>query len=346
MSPSVRSVSRDSFRHSELISAARLRELSRLNPAAMLVRVGFDYLVIALTIFLASRYHRLDAYLLAVMIIGARQVGIGTTALHEGTHHLLFRNRCANDFFSRAVLWSVLAPVAGFTLESFRENHLVHHRTVNTPADPDYRFFERWYGWPRIRMVALYMQMLLGISFLLYAFYTFKALPARAKVIRLTGIVILIVGLALQIRFFEMFVVYWLIPIATWGFFVNFLRSAAEHHTPGSYRDDAHVPAIYRTAEIINSPFDSLFVVTRGLNYHLSHHLFPSVPFYRIKALQRDLRHAEEYRRFSHVTYGYHRYLIEFFGRDRGRGAERLETEYRAEMGMSGGKRANASRGG
>jgi fatty acid desaturase len=306
-----------SFRRADFIPAARLRELSRYDPRAMLIRVGFDYGLIGLAIILSERYQHVWTYLLAVMVIGARQVGIGSVALHEGAHYLLFRNRRANDVFARVILWSVLAPLVGITLESYRQRHMRHHTAVNTSADPDYPAFEHWHGSSRIRMAFLYAQLLLGLPFLATAFRQFMTVPLRTKLCELAGIAMLLGGLASGIRVVELFFFYWLIPLATWGFFVNFLRSAAEHSTPGSLRDDAGVPAIFRTAEIINSPFDSIFVTTRGANYHLSHHLYPSVPFYRLKALQRDLTKVEEYVRLSHVTHGYHRYLAEFFGRGR-----------------------------
>jgi fatty acid desaturase len=281
----------------------------------MLTYVVWDYLVILLAIALAQRYHHVITYCAAVMVIGARQAGIASVALHDGAHHLLLRNRRSNDLFAKAILYSVLAPVVGVRLESYRERHLAHHLNVNTSDDPDYPVFREWYESSRLRMGFLYAQTLLGIGFLSHGFLCFRRLSAIPRALEFLCIAALICGLVLNVRAAELFVLYWVIPLATWGFFVNFLRSSAEHSTPGSLRDDADLPAIFRTGEIVNSLFDSLFVATRGVNYHLAHHLFPSVPFYRLKQLQRDLSAVEEYRRYSHVTYGYHRYLIEFFSR-------------------------------
>jgi fatty acid desaturase len=162
-------------------------------------------------------------------------------------------------------------------------------------------------------MAFLYLFLLTGIPFVMYAVQHFRKLSTIARAMEILGTAALITCLMLHIRLAELFLLYWLVPLATWGFFVNFLRSNAEHSTPGRLRDDAHVPPLFRTAEIINSPFDSIFVATRGVNYHLSHHLFPSVPFYRLKSLQCELERTEEYQRYGYVVHGYHRYLSDLF---------------------------------
>ena len=283
----------------------------------MLVRVVFDYALIALIIVIVERNQGFLLYLLAIMMIGARQVGLGSVALHDGAHHLLFKARRTNDFFANAILFSLLAPLVGIRLKSYRAVHIAHHRTVNTSEDPDYPNFENWFSWSRKRMVFTYALLLTGIPFLMFAFRRFKSVSRPTQALELIGIAALIICLVLHIRIAELFALYWLAPLATWGFFINFVRSAAEHCPPGTLRDDAYVPAIFRTAEIVNSPFDSIFVATRGVNYHLTHHLFPSVPFYRLKTLQRELATVEEYQRYSNVTCGYHRYLVRFFTRNR-----------------------------
>ena len=74
-----------------------------------------------------------------------------------------------------------------------------------------------------------------------------------------------------------LFVKYWLLPIATWGFVVFYIRSYSEHPCVDQANDqllEAH------THEVSPTWFDALFVSTSGFNYHLSHHLTPWVPFY------------------------------------------------------------------
>lgn len=56
-----------------------------------------------------------------------------------------------------------------------------------------------------------------------------------------------------------------------------------------------------------------MFMVTRGVNYHLTHHLCPQVPFYNLPQLQRELSKSEIYQQYAHVTYGYHRFFLEYF---------------------------------
>jgi len=48
-----------------------------------------------------------------------------------------------------------------------------------------------------------------------------------------------------------------------------------------------------------------------NVNYHLTHHLFPGVPFFQLPTLHREIARTEAYRRNAHVTRGYHRVLWE-----------------------------------
>jgi fatty acid desaturase len=94
---------------------------------------------------------------------------------------------------------------------------------------------------------------------------------------------------------------------------VDQIRSLAEHYPEDVFLRDAQIPEVFRTRDVINSWFDSAFVVTRGVNYHLSHHLCPQIPFYNLADLQTQLAESPVYQQYAHVTYGYHRVLAEYF---------------------------------
>lgn len=71
--------------------------------------------------------------LLAVVLIGAGQHQL-TGLAHEGSHHILFRNRWLNDLASD---WFCMFPIFGAT-HLYRLQHLAHHQFVNDPdRDPD-----------------------------------------------------------------------------------------------------------------------------------------------------------------------------------------------------------------
>src|SRR5262245_42786735 len=71
-------------------------------------------------------------FLFGVMVIGARQLGLGIL-MHDAAHGLLFASRALND---RAGQWLCAWPVAT-DLERYRPYHLAHHRHTQQPDDPD-----------------------------------------------------------------------------------------------------------------------------------------------------------------------------------------------------------------
>jgi len=110
----------------------------------------------------------------------------------------------------------------------------------------------------------------------------------------------------------RLFLLYWLVPIATWGLLISSLRGFAEHYPDGAFEYPRKTSIdLFRTRDVIPGWFDRLFITTRGSNYHLTHHLFPSVPFYRLARLQRELSSNPSYKKLALVTNGYGRVLVE-----------------------------------
>ncbi|MBS0385148.1 MAG: fatty acid desaturase, partial [Proteobacteria bacterium] len=71
-------------------------------------------------------------YVLAVMIIGARQLGLAIL-MHDAAHGALHSNAKVNDWVGE---WLCAAPV-GARLVSYRNYHLKHHKFTEQPEDPD-----------------------------------------------------------------------------------------------------------------------------------------------------------------------------------------------------------------
>lgn len=107
--------------------------------------IGKIYLILLVTItstiwFFAS-YESLNisfwwtipVAILSIVIVGGSQHQLGG-ALHEGVHHILFRNRLLNELISD---WLCAFPIYSSTYQ-YRIQHLAHHQFVNDPErDPD-----------------------------------------------------------------------------------------------------------------------------------------------------------------------------------------------------------------
>jgi fatty acid desaturase len=50
---------------------------------------------------------------------------------------------------------------------------------------------------------------------------------------------------------------------------------------------------------------ERLLLGTNNINYHLDHHLYPSVPFYNLPALHDSLLKTKDFRENAHITTTY-----------------------------------------
>ena len=50
---------------------------------------------------------------------------------------------------------------------------------------------------------------------------------------------------------------------------------------------------------------ERIFLAPKNVNYHIEHHFFPSVPFYRLPELHAILMSKPGYREGAHVTHTY-----------------------------------------
>lgn len=292
-----------------------LTQLSRMRPAALVSRLMFDFGLIAVTVFLCESFWNPGLYVLAVMVIGARQAGIGSVALHDGVHRMLSKNRRLNDFVGRTLCTTLCTSIiTGF--DAYRDSHFAHHRGANTEDDPDHWIVDKFYSMPRWCAALALIAPLTGMLFVLalgnYLRKTWRQQPRNAGIALVTTVTLLS-GCYVGFPPAVIAMMYWFVPLATWGIFTNQVRALAEHYPENKFQRGADFPRVFRTRDVINSWFDDMFVVTRGVNYHLSHHLCPQVPFYNLPQLQRELAKSPVYQKYAHVTHGYYRFFLEYF---------------------------------
>lgn len=60
---------------------------------------------------------------------------------------------------------------------------------------------------------------------------------------------------------------------------------------------------------------DHLLIAPKNISYHNEHHFYPSVPFYRLPELHRELMQQEGYRAGVHLSPGYLGVIRECLGK-------------------------------
>jgi fatty acid desaturase len=275
-----------------------VRALSQVSAWRGLAHVAGEWLAIAGAVALCERCFHPLLYVVTVMWIGARQHAL-LILMHEAAHGRLLPWRRANDGVGAAALaWPVFLCLA-----TYRRTHLAHHRHLRTDADPDFVYQrQKWFFmFPRTRG-ELARRLLATVSGLatLETLRVMRGLNQRGatttvpwpRVAFYAATAVLLTALG----GWRLLAIYWLVPIVTWLRTITYVRAVAEHHG----LDDAH-PS--RTT--LPTRLEALFVAPKHVGYHLDHHLYPSVPFYRLPALHRALLGQPDYARRAHITRGY-----------------------------------------
>ncbi|ADI64210.1 beta-carotene hydroxylase [Trichormus azollae] len=181
------------------------------------------------------------------------------TVIHDACHQSAHRNPIIN-----AMLGHVSALILAFALPVFTRVHLQHHRNVNHPQDDPDHYVST--GGPL---------SLIAVRFLYHEVFFFQRKLWRKYellewfISRLT--VISIVYISVEYHFLGYILNFWFIPAflvgIALGLFFDYLP-----HRPFVERSRWKNARVY--------PGKVLNILILGQNYHLIHHLWPSIPWY------------------------------------------------------------------
>ncbi len=261
-----------------------------------------EWLSIFLAVYATQKFFNPCTYFLAVVWIGSRLQALGVL-MHEAVHYRLFKNRKANDIIGELLAWPIT-----LTMRGYRNSHLAHHQNLNTAADPDYNQWDKYYRFPKTKgqMVVALIENALGIGFLydltqtLFShqeqFESHNRIPLPLRVCQLTFFAV-IIGLSIAFSFWQLLLLYWLVPLLTATKFFDYLRAIAEHYGMESSKE-------------LNSSrntfgWETFFIAPYNICVHLDHHLYPGVPWYNLHKLHAVLLKDPEYKANSLNTTGY-----------------------------------------
>ncbi|MGH6885671.1 MAG: fatty acid desaturase family protein [Geminicoccales bacterium] len=291
----------------ERLPAATVKELSRLDPARAIRAIAGEWASIAAAIALSAYFWHPALYLLAVIFIGSRQHALLILG-HDASHYRILPTRWQNDLVSNIFLmWPTFASV-----ESFRKFHGTHHQYTNLQNDgnrhiwythdaagdlaPDWQF-------PKKRM-GLALVLLRRAAFLTGMFWIVRGLVGSSIVPSPRWMVAArlafygsIAGALTWFGVLYAFLLYWIVPFCTWHIAAQYARLICEHSAVESEEEEY---AITRTT--IPTFLESVFILPCNVGYHLEHHWYPSVPFYRLPELHQALMERQGFRQHAVVS--------------------------------------------
>ena len=303
------------------LPADQLRELAQMDGVRATSAILFEWTTIGGAIALCHCVWNPFLYGMTVMFIGARQHALAVLQ-HDAAHYRLFPHKRWNNWVAEVLLaWPIL-----LSNQRFRDYHFLHHRYTGTPKDgnraqygthtpegdltPVWTFPKRklqLIGWVLFRvsgLVGVIYFMRSARRLLTYGSFTYRGLNLLYYAAAL--------GLIFTLRGGRLFLLYWIVPLGTWFIMTNLLRIAGEH---SAIEPSGSVYQFTRTT--LPSWFDRIFIVPHNISYHLEHHLYPHIPFYRLPELHSRLMQQDSYRQQAHVAASYGSVLQALAGRPR-----------------------------
>lgn len=194
------------------------------------------------------------------------------TVLHDASHRAVSQNTLINESLGSIAAF-IISPVGGVRL--FRFVHMQHHRFTNEGRDKDP---DEWCGKGRVWSLPL-RWLTLDLHYVVWYFQRWNTRPTREK------IEFLIIGLAAFILMFYLYqwgygvwlVCLWLIPsrlTTAWLALAFDFLPHFPHDTTGE-ENELRATHVKPNLKWLMTP---LFLCQ---NYHLIHHLYPRIPFYR-----------------------------------------------------------------
>ena len=191
------------------------------------------------------------------------------TIIHDASHNSAHRNRIINSFLGHGS-----ALMLGFAFPVFTRVHLQHHAHVNDPEnDPDHFVSTGGPLW------------MIAARFFYHEIFFFKRkLWRKYELLEwfLSRLFLFtVVFLGINYGFIHYVMNFWFVPALVVGIALGLFFDYLPHR-PFKERDR------WKNARVYPSPILNLLIL--GQNYHLVHHLWPSIPWYKYQSAYHDTK--------------------------------------------------------
>lgn len=270
----------------ERFTRAEIQDLLRVSSARGWLSIAVNWGLIAAAFALVAVWPNPLTVVVALFVIGARQLGCAIL-MHEASHRTLLADRRWNDW---AGSWLCAYPVWS-DLHAYRPYHLQHHAKNWTDEDPDIGLV-RPFPITRASLRRKIWRDLSGQTGRKFARASWRRSVARWRAGDADGrraFVGFLVTNALLLAVLTAFGKPWLYLLwagawLTTNTLVTRIRAIAEHAMVPDPADP-----LRNTRTTLASGWERLLLAPNRVNYHLEHHLLMTVPHYQLPRMHRML---------------------------------------------------------
>ncbi len=279
------------------LSPDELRQLVQTNHVKTAFAVVFDWFLIGCNFTLLILFPHPIIYIFCFLFLARQQLALAIL-MHDAAHRRLAQKVAVNDFIGQ---FFCAAPLF-FSMYSYQKLHLKHHIDPLAPDDPDLSLIS---GYPISK--ASFLRKILrdasGLSYLKFIRYFIymarkkssesqKPLVKTAKgkmplwliifsMLFMNGLLLTTVSLFASPWLYFFF---WFLPMITALQVLLRIRGIAEH---AGYTQN---PDQRMNARTVLNPIQTFIFAPHNVNYHIEHHLYPAVPYFKLPELHRLLK--------------------------------------------------------
>lgn len=281
------------------LSGDELRNLVKTSPLQTASALVFDWLLIAANFALLIVFPHPITYVLCFLFLARQQLALAIL-MHDAAHRRLAQKVAINDFLGQFL---TAAPLF-FSMYSYQKLHLKHHIDPLAPDDPDLSLIG---GYPIskksfLRKILRDATGLSYLKFIRYFIYMARnrkhanpakptAKPASGGKMPLWLVVFsmffmngILLGVISYFASPWLYVFFWFLPMITALQVLLRIRGIAEH---AGYQQNSDQRVNART---VLNPIQTFIFAPHNVNYHIEHHLYPAVPYFRLPELHRLLK--------------------------------------------------------
>ena len=278
-----------------------VRGLSKLSSLRSTISLVQTWALVAGAVAVAARWPHPLVIAAAMVAVAGAQHGLAILA-HQSAHYRLHSSRTINDLVGKLCAFPL-----SVSMLTYRMIHRIHHNHLYEPIDPDLALMA---GYPRGRTYLLkkLLKDLLGITTFKNYLYFFGKPPSGRlddtssslrEAARRDRRLVLVVqasffAAALATGTWRWYLLLWIAPLVTVLQVLLRLRAVCEH---GAVTDTT---TPFTAARTTLAPIWVRWILfPHHMNFHVEHHLYPSVPHYRLAechrrlAVHNALAHAE-----------------------------------------------------
>lgn len=289
---------------SDYLSPAEFKAITQTSDLSAGIILLINWLMIAICFVLVYYFPNVVVILIALFVLGSRQLGLGIL-MHECGHGILFRTASLNLHLGQ---WLCAYPIFA-ELHSYASGHRQHHKLAGSDQDPDLPNYQA-FPVPVVSLKRKMIRDLTGqtgfslIKVLLKGEGDFTSRASRGdnhllRAFIVNGLLFIVLALTLSPWLYLLWVGAFLTTF-TW---CSRIRQIAEH---GAVADLEHKDPRMHTRTTLGNWIERLLFCPNHVNYHCEHHLAPTVPSYRLAELHRMLRERGYYEGYDHsIANGY-----------------------------------------